>query len=70
MNNGYDFRLTDQGTIVLLVALTDEAMAWVEQNISREGYQPELPKHTYMEPRYVDAILEGIDSEGLTIDVV
>ena len=66
----YDFSLNDQGTILVLTALSDEAKAWVGENVSKEGYQPDLPNNVYLEWRYVDAILDGIDETGLTVDAV
>ncbi len=66
----YDFSLTDQGTILVLSALTDDARAWVGENVGTEGYQPDLPNRVYLEPRYVDALLDGIGEAGLTVDAI
>ena len=63
----YDFSLNDQGTILVLTALSDDAKAWVEENVSTEGYQPDVPNRVYIECRYVDAILDGIDGDGLKV---
>ena len=66
----YDFSLSDQGTILVLTALSDEAKAWVAEHVSHEGYQPDLPNSVYLEWRYLDAILDGIDGDGLTVDAI
>ena len=62
-----DFELQNQGSICLLVPETDEAEAWVDDNIGRDnGYQPWYPS-VVIEPRYVGDIVEGLMSDGLTI---
>ncbi len=62
-----DFSITDGGSIVILTAENEAARAWVEDNVSDEGYQPAYPNTLYIERNYVDALAEGITEAGLTI---
>jgi hypothetical protein len=64
-----DFRVVDALSIVLLVPVSDAAVAWVEEHIGEHnGYQPQWPT-VVVEPRYVAAILQGITSDGLRWNV-
>ena len=61
-----DFSLNNQGSIVLLEPLSESAKEWVAEHIGADnGYQPYYPT-VLVEPRYVEAILEGIKEEGLS----
>lgn len=64
-----DFVLEHQGTIAILRPLTDRAKAWVEDNVSQEGYQPCWPM-LIIEHRYVEAIIDGLLGDGLTMRYV
>jgi len=44
--------------------LTARAREWIEDNVSKEGYQPYWPS-LIVEPRFLDAILEGMTEDGL-----
>lgn len=61
-----DIRVEDHGSIVLLVPESDIAKQWIEENIGQEGYQPYWPT-VLAEPRYVQTIIDGMESEGLTV---
>jgi hypothetical protein len=61
-----DFTLVNHLSLFLLTAHTDDARNWVEANLSadrlswgRDG--------TAIEPRYVGAIVAGIESDGLVV---
>ena len=69
MSEQYDFVLSGGGSIFLLKPVTDEAREWVEENVSREGFQPYWPM-VCVEWRYLDALLDGIDGMGLTVDAI
>lgn len=56
-------------TVFKLVPLTDAAREWVEENVSREGFQPDWPT-IVVEHRYIDNLLGGIDEAGFTVDAV
>lgn len=64
-----DFKVRDEGSLVLLTPETDEAKVWADEHIGQDnGYQPYWPT-VVIEHRYADAILEGIELDGLTITV-
>jgi len=64
-----DFTVNNQGSIVLLYPCTDAARTWVEENIGQggESFQPWYPT-IICEPRYIEAILEGISDAGLDFE--
>lgn len=53
--------LEDHGTIVLVHPLTDEATDWLKSNVSAEAQY--WGGALACEPRYVGALLEGMQSE-------
>jgi hypothetical protein len=62
-----DFRLQNEGSIVLLRPLTPGAVDWVNIHIGEDnGYQPNWPS-VLIEPRYVEAILQGIAEDGMSV---
>jgi hypothetical protein len=68
-NTAPDFLLEDHGSLVLLRPLTACAREWVEKNIGRDnGFQPYWPT-VVIEPRYVQAILDGIVEAEMTVGV-
>ena len=63
------FALDDQGTILILIALTAAARDWVEANIGKDnGYQPYYPERIIVERRYIQPILDGIEADGLAVE--
>lgn len=63
-----DFHLSDQGSIVMLKALTDEAHIWVNDNIPDDATY--LGTFLVIEHRYADDIITGITDDGLTVEAV
>jgi len=64
-----DFQVSNQGTISLLILLTDSARQWADMNIGQgNGYKPLWPI-IVVEHRYIDNIIEGIQSDGLVVEV-
>ena len=62
-----DFRLQNEGSLVLLHPLTPSAVEWVNDRIGKNsGYQPQWPS-VLLEPRYVEAILQGIVDDGMSV---
>jgi hypothetical protein len=60
-----DLSAEDHGSIVRLVPQTIMGVEWIEANIDRDGgYQPDWPT-VLLEPRYVEAILDGAREAGL-----
>jgi len=64
-----DLFVENHGSIVLMRPQTEAGRAWIQEAISREGYQPYWPT-VLAEPRYVGDILEGAIGSGLDIEVV
>ncbi len=61
-----DFLVEDHGSIFLLSPQSDSARIWIDEHISREGFQPYWPV-VVIEHRYVQALIEGIQNEGLVV---
>lgn len=59
-----DFRIADQGSIVMVTPLTQPAKDWVEENVQLEGWQW-LGGGFAVEPRYVMSLASGIADAGL-----
>jgi hypothetical protein len=60
-----DFVLQNHFSLVLLIPQTDEARAWVEENIPDEV--PRWCGAVAIEPRYVENVVWGINGDGLTV---
>jgi hypothetical protein len=56
------FYIENHGTIVLVRPLTDDVKTWLEENVEEAAmwYGGAL----VVEPRYVEALLEGLTQEG------
>ena len=61
-----DFVLSDHGTLAILVPLSEEAHDWVDDNLGDDALW--YGRGIAIEARYVGAILEGITSDGLTVE--
>lgn len=64
-----DFQLSNQGTISLLIPQTDSAHQWAELNIGQDNGCQLLWPTIVVEHRYIDNIIEGIQSDGLVVEV-
>lgn len=62
-----DLEFTYHGSIALLFAYTDAGQAWMDEHLDREA--PMWCDSMVVEPRYVEAILEGAQMDGLTVAV-
>lgn len=61
-----DFRLQNEGTLFLLWPLTEEALCWIDENIPEDATRW-ANDAVVIEPRYVEAIYEGIVNDGLAV---
>jgi len=61
-----DFLLQTHGSICILLALTDDARAWVEANLPADRQQWGQ-RGTAIEPRYVQHIIDGIEADGMSV---
>lgn len=67
MSSSPDFSVENHGSIFLLRPETDAAHEWIDEHINPDnGYQPYWPT-VVVEPRYVGAIVEGIQADGLAV---
>lgn len=65
-----DVRVEDQGSIILLIPESESAEAWFGEHIDQDdSFQPYWPRAVVVEPRYADAILQGLFEEGFEIGV-
>ncbi len=60
-----DFEVTYHGSLILLAALTTEADNWCEQHLPADRLI--MAGSVVVEPRYIDNIVTGITSDGLTV---
>ena len=63
-----DFTLVNHGSVVLLRPWSDEARAWVTDHLPADA--PARGKSIAIEPRYVTPILDGIEADALTWEVL
>ena len=63
-----DFLVEDHGSIFLLSPQSDPARAWIDEHISREGFQPYWPI-VVIEHRYISDIVERIQNDGLAVQL-
>ena len=60
-----DFRCANHGSLFLLYPLTKSAQSWISQHIPSAAQT--FGKAIVIEHRYIWAILEGIQTDGLTV---
>jgi hypothetical protein len=58
-----DFILENHGSNFLLSPPTDAARTWIDEHISREGFQPYWPT-VAVEFGYVESVIQGIRKDG------
>lgn len=58
-----DFTVEDHGSIFLVQPLSDRALAWLEENL--RGETQWFGRALAVEPRYLNALVEGMLDEGL-----
>ena len=61
-----DFELHNHGTVAILVPLSEEAHDWIDENLGEGAIW--YGRGIAIEPRYVGGLLEGITSDGLTVE--
>jgi hypothetical protein len=58
-----DFRVEYHGSIVLVRPLTEEAKAWLNDNVSADSQW--MGDALAVEPRYIESLVEGMEGSGL-----
>lgn len=61
-----DFAVQNEGSLVILKPNTDAARQWVAEHIPDDA--PRWCGGIAIEPRFFDAIAEGAQADGLTLD--
>jgi len=61
-----DVSVRDEGSVVIVTPQTDAAKAWVEENVSLEGWQWFGGGFAVEHPR-LDNLLAGMEEDGLEI---
>jgi len=64
---GPDFRCENHGSVFLLIPVTQSAQSWVEENLQSDAQW--FGSGVVVEHRYIWAILEGIQNDGLMVRV-
>jgi hypothetical protein len=62
---GSDFICENHGSLFLLIPRTGPASTWIEENLPSDRLT--FGKGVVIEPRYVWAILVGLQEDGLTV---
>jgi hypothetical protein len=60
-----DFQINDEGSIFLLLPLTEAGKGWVEEHIPEDAMT--WGEAIVVEHRYIRDIAEGILTDGLTV---
>ncbi len=61
-----DFRVSGGGTVYLLVPLTSAAHEWIDAHVGDDAQT--LGDSVAVEHRYIEDIVSGIRSDGLTVE--
>lgn len=61
-----DVSFENHGTVILIQPLTKRGTAWVEENISAEGWQM-LGNAIAAEPRMCPDVIAGMEDAGLLV---
>lgn len=62
-----DVLVADAGSLYVFHILSESARAWVEENVSREGFQPNFSNAVYVEHRYARDLGAGMAGAGLAV---
>jgi len=60
-----DVNIESHGSLVLIRPLTEAASDWLDENISEDAQH--FGGAVVVEPRYVEAIVEGMQNDGLEV---
>lgn len=60
-----DFEVQDQGSIFIVVPLTDDARAWLRENVDPGAMQ--WGGGIVVEHRYIDPLVDGIKDAGFSV---
>lgn len=60
-----DFEFRNHGSICIMVPRTNEAVDWVDANVSEDRIN--FAGGFVVEPRYAENLINGIENDGLTV---
>lgn len=61
-----DFRVSDHGSVVLLAPVSRQAKAWVAEHLPDDAIW--WNNAVAVEPRYIGAIVDGIEADGFNVE--
>lgn len=61
-----DVRIENHGTIARIIPETEAAREWIAENVACEPWQY-FGGSLCSEPRYVQAIIDGMEADSLTV---
>ena len=61
-----DFSVANHGSICILTGISQECKDWIEQHVGNSETQTWGKRGIVIEPRYVQDIITGLESEGFT----
>lgn len=61
-----DVKIDNQGTIWMFHPISEDAKAWVDENVQLESYQWMGPRFA-VEHRYASQLVQGMMEQGLTV---
>ena len=64
-----DIRIENAGSVVLIRPMTAAGKAWVEKNVQAEDWQ-HFGGAIAAEPRTVQAVIDGMQADGLEVSCV
>lgn len=60
-----DFKFANHGSVTVLTPISEAAKAWIDENIDPDAQK--WAGGVVIEPRYADAVLNGISGDGFSI---
>ena len=63
-----DVFVENHGSVCMVTPMSPAACAWVDENVSLESWQW-LGASFACEPRYVTTLIDGMQEDGLTIEL-
>jgi hypothetical protein len=64
-----DVNIENHGSIIIFSLLNDSAKDWIKKNVVTEPCQF-LGRKLAVEPRYVQGLIDGMENDGLFVEVL
>jgi len=65
-----DVQIAYCGSVAMVTPRTPEATQWIDENVPLESWQWIGGCSWACEPRYVDQLIEGMQQDGLKVEVI